>query len=93
MKIEEVCNAVSKKHYEIKTENIDIDYEPKIAVYMNYEYWRECMAEISGGVGAGVFEFYDNHTVMGYPVWKVPPMHGRDGEKLHAPFIVVNLDS
>jgi hypothetical protein len=93
MKIEELCNAVSKKHYEIKTESVNSDYVPKIAIYMDYEYWRECVDEIKGAVAGVVFEFYDHNTVMGYPVWKVAPTHGRDGEKVHAPFSVVNLDS
>lgn len=93
MKIEEAINAVMEKHYDIKSNHHDPEYEPKIAIYMSYDYWRECASEISGSVSTSVFEFYENNTLMGYPIWRVPPMHGRDGDVNHVPFIVVNLDT
>lgn len=61
--------------------------EPKIKIYMDYDYWHECMQEIKGGVSCCSEEFYRHHTVCGYKVWRV--ISNVDGSS-HSPFEVIN---
>lgn len=44
---------------------------PRIAVYITHEYYRELMSEITGRVSSCSFEFYENRTIRGYPAFVV----------------------
>lgn len=84
MKIDEVIRAVNKKRYEaLKT---GPTAKPVIRVYMDYDFWIECMDEIRGGVDPHVYEFHTQGTLGGCDVFPVPS-NFRD--KRHPPFEVV----
>ncbi len=69
IKIYEVFNAVNDMRIKAKRET---NKEPDIRIYMNYEFWHECMSECSHEVSAGAFEFYSNQTFCGHIVYRVP---------------------
>lgn len=49
---------------------------PRLIIYMEYDYFHECMAEIpKGGIISDYFEFIDNNTIHGHPVFLAIAAH------------------
>jgi len=90
MKIEEIISAIHDKRQSLIALNADYKHEPKLAVYMNYDYWVECKREIQGEVSRSANEFFHDDTIMGYPAWKVPPSFAKGENKDHVPFLIVD---
>jgi len=80
--IDEVAEEVFNK---VRAQGLKQDIQ--IVIYMDYEYWSMCMAEIRGAGTAVAYEFYTSNTVMGYPVYKVI----RHNNQTHVPFRVVQI--
>jgi len=93
MKIDEVINAIHDKRQSLILLSADCRHEPKLAVYMSYEYWVECKKEIQAGVSWPAFEFFREDTIFGLPVWKVPATIVDGASKEHAPFLIVNIET
>jgi len=91
MKIDKVFKAVASKERELMINGSDTI---TLAVYMNLEFWHECKCELfrKGYCGAS-YEFFNNDTVRGYPVYSVNPMIDSHAKVVHAPFRVVNLNN
>lgn len=83
-KIDEVIKAVGQELDRLECEITDPQMKPDISIYMDVEYWHDCKSEISGEVGPWSYEFYENGTIHGFPVWRVMPF-----EKAHPPFVIV----
>lgn len=92
MKINEVLKAIVQKRHDLKMDNPQFDYEPKLEIYMDYDFWTQCAREITGMVSSTACEFMQSNTIYGYKVWRVPPQNFIDGEK-HVPYRIVNLDA
>ena len=92
MKINSVIKAVRDKYTVLKLQAMP-GFVPELAIYMDNRYWYECKSEIKGGVSCFVNEFYHKDEIMGFKVWRVPPIviteSGKD--RSHSPFIVVDL--
>jgi hypothetical protein len=82
MKIKEVINAVDEK---ITDHCMKYGNEPKLNIYMDYQYWDECMSDIVGDVPSIEYEFFYNQTIFGHVVYLV---HANHVGKLHTPFLV-----
>lgn len=41
-----------------------------LAIYMTFDFWGKCIAEIHGCVSSVAIEFKDNGTVRGIPVYR-----------------------
>lgn len=92
MLIEEVFQAVFEKQKELFIKAKTPDEKPNIAVYMDYEFYSMCACEIARGPAGQTFEVIDTLTVLGYPIYRVPPMSNRHGEIRHPNYKVVNLN-
>lgn len=86
MKINEVFDAVYKAR--VRAIRKDQYAEPIIRVYMDHEYWEDCMAEINGEVSPSIFEFFSKNTILGHEVFQVL---NNKNSKRHAPFKVVDF--
>ena len=84
-KIEEVINGLYEKYRKAMAISKHLGYEPRLCIYMNDYFWRECLSEIHGGVCGVVYEFYETNKIHGYDVWRVC-------DRKHPPWVVVNLD-
>ncbi len=84
--IEEVVNEVQALRYKIVNESVDGRAEPKISIYMDYEYYKLCMSEISGVVNFNIHKFYERGTILDHNVFLVVGIP--DGVS-HPPFKVV----
>ena len=93
MKIDEIISAIHDKRKCLIALNADCNYEPILAVYMNYDYWVECKMEIQGEVSRAIDGFFHDDTIMGYPVWKVSPSFAKEKNKEHVPFMIVNTET
>lgn len=89
LKVHEVIDAIYSKRQQIIVKNKDSQYIPKLAVYMDYDFYAECKSEITGGVSQPAFDFYHDDKIAGYPVWRVPPRITDCKQSKHAPFIIV----
>lgn len=92
MKIDDVAEELYKKYHQLMGESNKHDFSPKLAIYMDYDFYFECLAEINGNVSGCAMDFMNNGVLMGYPVWMVPPRHDRNGQTNHSDFIIVDLD-
>ena len=93
MKVEEIIEAVWSKKKDLILKSKSPDDRINLAVYMDYEYWVECMSEFNNAdYCASSYEFYDSCTILGFPVYRVTPTRTRHGDVRHEPFKVVNLD-
>lgn len=83
MKIKECIEAV----YQLENKSIrekGSNYQPNIVIYMEYDFFIECMQEICGSVEPFVYEFFEARTIMGYPVYRVTPHENiRTGQITH----------
>lgn len=73
--IDQVAEQLHKVRMSAKREH-GPSHEPKLSVYMDYDFWVRCMKEIQGEVGGPAFEFFHSYsdgkqTLFGFPVYKV----------------------
>lgn len=83
-KIDEVIKAVNQELDRLYSEITDTTIKPDINIYMDIDYWHDCISELNGEVGPWAYEFYVDRTIRGFPVWRVIPF-----EKTHPPFVIV----
>jgi hypothetical protein len=88
MKIDEVINAVLKKHFDWR--KVNIKGIPNLAVYMSDDFYGDCMQDLRGELSPYQDEFMRDMTIHGYPVYPVIKMSRSKVE--HPDFRVVNLD-
>jgi len=86
-KIQKVIDAVGRKRQSYLSKGARCI--PRLVIYMDYEYWADCVNEIDGQVPIGEYEFVSKNTIEGCPVWRVVPSQGCP---LPPSFIVVALN-
>lgn len=89
VKIDEVCEAVFRKHRAFLRKTEGSSKYPKFAIYMTPEFFRECMKEIQGSVTSMAIEFHTDQTIVGYPVWVAV---SRSVQRTHEPWVIVDLN-
>ncbi len=82
LKIQEVINEVHNRSCVGPN-----GMQPMLCIYMDYEYWSDCMREIKGGVSHAIHEFHNRNVILGYPVYRVVSYN----EVNHVPFRVVQI--
>ncbi len=91
-RIEEVAENVYRKRSEIQSRG---PYEePSLVIYMDYDYYGECMAEIRGECSSQAFEFIDQGTLFGHRVYQVVEGYQRRGcmaSIRHVPWRIVEV--
>lgn len=92
MKITKVADALRKKLYYLSRQTNDPNNKPRLAVYMDRDFYMQCITEIQSEESSYAFDFIDNQALMGFPVWQVTPGHSRNVETKHQDFIIVDLD-
>lgn len=88
LKIYEVFNEVMTKRDEILRRDRTVS-DVNFTVYMHYEFYCECMSEISGGVDSRAHEFFFHGTVMGHDVYICT--ESAIAGKSHSPFRVFQI--
>lgn len=78
--IDQVAERLHEFRMHAKRERGPI-HEPKISVYMEYNFWMRCMRELDGGMSGPAYEFLNSaywidkpkskQTLLGFPVYKV----------------------
>ena len=96
LKIDEVIDKVfeKEKNY-MATDSYGPEDHPKFAIYMDIDFWLDCMKEITGEkVSTIAMEFFERDEILGHKVWRVTPnfiKQTSDNEK-HDRYVVVLLD-
>jgi hypothetical protein len=74
--IDEVVENLRFTIYKWVDKNYDVS--PKVTVYMNYDFWQQCMSEVAQGYhpvqDSFINSYYINEgkqTLIGYRVYKV----------------------
>lgn len=91
-RIEEVAENIYSKRREIRRRGPD--EEPSLVIYMDYDYYGECMAEIRGECSSQAFEFMDQGTIFGHRVYQVVEGYTHKGcltPTRHIPWRVVEV--
>ena len=93
MKLNEIIDAIHKKRDGLKKNHINFEYEPKLELYIDNEYYIELHREISSKVDPFAYEFRFSNTILGYKVWRVLNRYQSNGDDdRHPAFRIVNLD-
>jgi len=87
MEIDKVINALFHK----KSDMIVKGDEPNLAIYMDYEYYSICKAELKGRLSIAQLEFSMDCTIFECPVYKVIPSYTDKGEIKHPPFKILAI--
>jgi len=89
--MDELINAIHNKRHKLIHES---PKEPRLAVYMSYDFWVQCQSSLHGNVSPTEYEFMTSNTLFGYKVWRV--IQRTDSAKgvneQHPPWVIVNLD-
>ena len=93
MLIEEVIKAIHSFRREAIAKANDL-YNPTFIIYMDDQFWDQCMFEIPGGgyTNPIIPEFYNEGTMFGYPVFRVIPTRVvRENFKRHSPYRIFEV--
>jgi hypothetical protein len=91
--IEKVIEAIYYKCCDLVLQENNRTYMPKLAVYMDPDFYYECKADLKGEMSPGAFEFYQGDKLYGYPVWIAIPRNDNGKMVKHESFRIVNLDA
>jgi hypothetical protein len=84
-KLTEVLNALLLKYNKLIKDR-GPDYEPRLCIYMNIDFYRECLYEIRDWRSyQDIVDFCEDSKLKGYDVWKVT-------DRKHPPWVIVDLD-
>ena len=92
MNSNEVLQKITDDIYQKLSDNGG-DTDVKLIIYMDDEFYRELSLELhrSHVQSNQSFELYDNHTIIGYPVFRVNPQYTRKGTVRHPDYEVFIL--
>jgi len=69
--LDEIVEAIYTKTYEYVYRT---GKKPRVVVFIGYNYYRQIMSSLHGGVSAIESELYHNDTMLGHKVYTVPKL-------------------